>query len=113
MLSVSILPRFTGAFSFPSQLSGATHVLSSPGWPLCGHTRSGPRVCMPLHLCRRLHSYTFTLLRSCSLALSALTHLNATLTNDLTSVDSKQVTVNLNPSESALTKNMGGGGCYG
>jgi len=32
-------PGFTGAFSFPSQLSGATHVLSSPGWPLWGHTR--------------------------------------------------------------------------
>ena len=65
---------------------------------------------MPLHLCRRLHSYTFTLLHSCSLALSALTHLNATLTSYLTSVDSKEVTVNLNPSESTLTQNTGGGG---
>src|SRR5712664_1910193 len=65
---------------------------------------------MPLHLCRRLHSYTFTLLHSCSLALSALTHLNATLTSHLTSVDSKEVTVNLNPSESTLTKNRGGWG---
>ena len=41
---------------------------------------------------------------------AALTHLNATLTNDLTSVDSKQLTPNLNPSESTLTKNRGGGG---
>ena len=40
----------------------------------------------------------------------ALTYLNATLTNRLTSVDSKQLTVNLNPPESTLMKNIGGGG---
>src|SRR6266436_2477462 len=40
----------------------------------------------------------------------ALTPLNATLTNRLTSVDSKQLTANLNPSESTLTKNRGWGG---
>ncbi len=40
----------------------------------------------------------------------ALTHLNATLTNHPTSVDSKQLTTTLNPPESTLTKNMGGGG---
>jgi hypothetical protein len=40
----------------------------------------------------------------------ALTHLNATLTNHPTSVDSKPLTTNLNPLESTLTKNMGGGG---
>ena len=39
----------------------------------------------------------------------ALTHLNATLTSHLTSVDSKQLTANLNPPESTLTKNTGGG----
>src|SRR5882724_12574700 len=61
-------PGFTGAFSFPTQPSGATHA---------PHT-------MP-----------------------ALTHLNATLTNHPTSVDSKQLTGNLNPSESTLTKNRG------
>src|SRR5882724_2511612 len=53
-----------------------------------------------------LHSYTSTLLHSQTSP--ALTHLNATLTNDLTSVDSKQLTPNLNPSESTLTKNRGG-----
>ena len=40
----------------------------------------------------------------------ALTHLNATLTNHPTSVDSKQLTTYLNPPESTLTKNIGGGG---
>jgi hypothetical protein len=40
----------------------------------------------------------------------ALTHLNATLTSHLTSVDSKQFTANLNPPESTLTKNIGEGG---
>ena len=40
----------------------------------------------------------------------ALTHLNATLTSRLTSVDSKQLTANLNHPESTLTKNMGEGG---
>ena len=39
----------------------------------------------------------------------ALTHLNATLTNHLTSVDSKQLTLSLNPSESTLMKNIGSG----
>ena len=39
----------------------------------------------------------------------ALTHLNTTLTNHLASVDSKQFTANLNPSESTLTKNIGRG----
>jgi hypothetical protein len=43
----------------------------------------------------------------------ALTHLNAILTNHLTSVDSKQLTALLNPPESTLTKNIGGRGCYG
>ena len=55
-----------------------------------------------------LHSYTFALLHSQTSP--ALTPLNATLTNHLTSVDSKQLTISLNPSESTLTKNMGGGG---
>jgi len=55
---------------------------------------------------------TLALLHSCPLALSPLTHLNATLTSHLTSVDSKQLTPNLNPSESTLTKNRGEGGCY-
>jgi len=65
-------------------------------------------------LCRRLlHSCTLPLFHFCLLALSALTHLNATLTNHLTSVDSKQLTVNLNPLESTLTKNRGVGRCYG
>ncbi len=65
-------------------------------------------------LCRRLlHSYTVTLFHSCPLALSALTHLNATLTNHLTSVDSKGLTVRLSYLESTLTKNRGEGGCYG
>ncbi len=40
----------------------------------------------------------------------ALTHLDATLPNHPTSVDSKQLTTTLNPPESTLTKNMGGGG---
>jgi len=62
-------PGFTGAFSFPSQLSGATHVLSSPGWPLwatlvkdrvsaCRFTFADSCT-LPL-----LHPYTFTLLSS-------------------------------------------------
>jgi hypothetical protein len=44
---------------------------------------------------------------------TTLTLLDATLTNNLTSVDSKQLTTNLNPSESTLTKNAGGGMRYG
>jgi hypothetical protein len=40
----------------------------------------------------------------------ALTHLNATLTNRPTSVDSKQLTACLNPPESTLMKNIGGRG---
>jgi hypothetical protein len=40
----------------------------------------------------------------------APTHLNATLTSHSTSVDSKQLTTNLNPLESTLTKNVGGRG---
>jgi hypothetical protein len=40
----------------------------------------------------------------------ALTHLNATLTNHPTSIDSKQLTTKLNPPESTLTKNIGVGG---
>ena len=40
----------------------------------------------------------------------SLIHLNATLTNHLTSVDSKQLTTNLNPPESTLTKSRGRGG---
>jgi hypothetical protein len=43
----------------------------------------------------------------------SLTHLNPTLTNHPASVDSKQLTANLNPPESTLMKNIGGGGCYG
>ena len=39
----------------------------------------------------------------------ALTLLNATLTNHLASIDSKQLTGKLNPSESTLTKNIGRG----
>jgi hypothetical protein len=40
----------------------------------------------------------------------ALTHLNATLANYPISIDSKQLTVGLNPSESTLMKNIGGWG---
>ena len=66
----------------------------------------------------RVSACRFTFADSCTLAplhfytlfLSALTHLNATLTNHLTSVDSKRLTANLNPSESTLTRNIGGGG---
>src|SRR6266404_5715112 len=93
---------------------------------------------MPLHLCRRPpvpHSprqqwlgcavagplpfcalcvsapSTFHLFRQESpQIMPALTHLNATLTNHPTSVDSKQLTTTLNPPESTLTKNMGGVG---
>src|SRR6266850_2541604 len=65
---------------------------------------------MPFHLCRLLHSSALTPLHFYTLVLSALTPLNATLTTHLTSVDSKEVTVNLNPSESTLTKNGGGWG---
>ena len=40
----------------------------------------------------------------------ALTHLDATLTTHLTSVDSKELAANLNSPESTLTKNIGEGG---
>ena len=54
--------------------------------------------------------FTFADSRQCHQIMPALTHLNATLTSHLTSVHSKQLTANLNPSESTLTKNGGVGG---
>jgi len=113
-------PVSPGLFSFPSQLSGATHVLSSPGRPLCGTLDVGrfaahnsirtacPHAASPLRL---LHSSTFTLSHS-ALPPSPPNPFNATLTNHPTSVDSKQLTAILNPSESHLQKTGGEGG-YG
>ena len=48
--------------------------------------------------------------RKFSTMMPALTHLDATLTTHLTSVDSKELAANLNSPESTLTKNIGEGG---
>jgi len=42
-----------------------------------------------------------------------VTYLDATLTNPLTSAENKGLTEDLNPLDATLTKNIGGGGCYG
>ena len=79
---------------------------------LCRFTFADGRQCRTPRAARHPHS---PLLFTCSgknphQTTPALTHLNATLTNHPTSVDSKQLTTNLNPPESTLTKNMGGRG---
>jgi len=42
-----------------------------------------------------------------------VTYLDATLVGLLVSVENKGLTENLNPLDATLTKNIGGGGCYG
>src|SRR5882724_11721604 len=116
MLSVSIPPRFHRGF-FISIPTFWSHL-----WPhfarLAALRLRSMLAALRPHSIRTAcpcaaDSCTLALFHFCLLALSALTHLNATLTNHLTSVDSKQLTVNLNPLESTLTKNRGVGRCYG
>ena len=77
------------------------------------YPESDPRpliLCPVVFLLQPLNLQTFE--HANAVSTIPLTHLNATLTNHPASVDSKQLTTNLNPLESTLTKNRGGGGCY-